>query len=165
MSEVAELPRPAVVLTVYGQPAPQGSKRPFVNKHTGRAQVIEQNKVPVDRWRSDVKDAALKLAQDIWRFECPVEVRMVFSFERPASHYGTGRNAAVLKASSPARPVGRDGDLDKLARSTCDALTAAGIWKDDKLVAEFARLAKVFCGEDPDALDVPGAVITIRPVT
>jgi Holliday junction resolvase RusA-like endonuclease len=42
-----------------------------------------------------------------------------------------------------------------------DALTAAGVWVDDARVVEYTRLAKVFCNEDPEALDRPGVVIHI----
>lgn len=58
----------------------------------------------------------------------------------------------------------RTPDLSKLARSTEDALSDAGIWADDARVVEYSRLAKVYPGEDPDALSSPGAVIEIREV-
>lgn len=172
-------------IVVRGHPAPQGSKRPRAKVTAGghvKTWTQEQNKVPVDQWRSDVKSAAGDVIDQqacLAGCDCPVSlgacphwqpltaplaVRMVFSFARPASHYGAGRNARALKPSAPARPVTKAGDLDKLMRSTCDALTAAGIWRDDRQVAECGRLAKVWCGEDPDALGVPGAVITVRPI-
>ena len=44
-------------------------------------------------------------------------------------------------------------------RSTEDALSDAGFWADDARVVEYGRLAKVFPGEDPDALQSPGVVI------
>jgi hypothetical protein len=50
-------------------------------------------------------------------------------------------------------------DLSKLARSTEDAITEAGLWADDARVSEYARLAKVWPGCDPDALPVPGVVV------
>jgi len=55
----------------------------------------------------------------------------------------------------------RTPDLSKLVRSTEDALTEAGIWKDDARVVEcFA--SKRYPNEGPDALDVPGCVIEIE---
>ena len=53
-------------------------------------------------------------------------------------------------------------DLSKLLRSTEDALTDAGLWADDARVVEYERLAKVYPGEDPEALPVPGVRIEIR---
>jgi Holliday junction resolvase RusA-like endonuclease len=167
-------------IVVHGHPAPQGSKRPFINKHTGKPGMAEQTAETLKPWREAVKHAALdartadyqaRLTQPVanasrWPLDGPLAATIVFSFRRPQGHYGTGRNACTLKPSAPARPAGqRQGDLSKLARSTEDALTDAGIWADDSRVAEYARLAKVWCGEDPAALDVPGAVITIWPIT
>lgn len=92
----------------------------------------------------------------------PVHLRMVFSFPRPKSHYRTGRNSHLLRPGAPSRPSGKP-DLDKLARSTCDALSTAAIVRDDARVVEFDRLAKVWCGEDREALDTPGARIVVIP--
>src|SRR5690606_25696178 len=86
---------------------------------------------------------------------------MVFTLARPRSHYRTGRNAHLLRDSAPARPTGAP-DLSKLARATEDALTEAGVWKDDAAVVEYRRLAKVYPGSDPDALDQPGVLIRIH---
>jgi hypothetical protein len=48
---------------------------------------------------------------------------LVFVKPRPKAHYGTGRNAEVLKDSAPAAP-GVKPDTGKLARAVEDALTA-----------------------------------------
>jgi crossover junction endodeoxyribonuclease RusA len=52
-------------------------------------------------------------------------------------------------------------DLSKLVRSTEDSLTEVAAWEDDARVVRCLAL-KVFPGEHPDALGVPGAVIRIR---
>lgn len=148
-------------LTVYGRPAPQGSKR-----YLGKGGMIESSKL-VKPWRDDVKAAAEALLADRrpWTaLDGPLVVRMVFTAARPRSHYRTGRNAHLLRDGAPARPHGKP-DVSKLLRSSEDALTDAGLWKDDALVVEYERAAKVFVGEDPEALDAPGARIVIRPLT
>lgn len=150
-------------IVVRGTPAPQGSKHAYVNKHTGKAQLVESSKVRVRTWRGAVLETA-QASPAIGAPGEPLSVRMVFSFRRPKSHYRTGRNAHLLRDAAPAAPSGRP-DLSKLARSTEDALTDAGVWRDDAQVVNYERLAKVWCGEDPDALGVPGAVITIQPIT
>lgn len=149
-----------VELSVPGLPAPQGSKR-----HVGNGVMIESSK-HVKPWRSDVRDAATyflsRTDRTLYPLDGPLSVDMVFSMPRPKGHYGTGRNAGVLKASAPLYPQGMP-DLSKLARSTEDALTSAGLWKDDARVVEYGRLAKVYAGPgDPDALPAPGAVIRVR---
>jgi Holliday junction resolvase RusA-like endonuclease len=158
---------PLLAFTVDGHPAPQGSKRGFVNKHTGRVVMREQS----DRlgpWREAVKNRALAAAVRLdevtdatrWVLDEPVVADMVFTFARPRSHYRTGRNAHLLRDGAPARPDGAP-DLSKLARAVEDALTDAGVWRDDARVVEYGRLAKVYAREDGDALDRPGAVIRV----
>jgi Holliday junction resolvase RusA-like endonuclease len=160
------------VFVVHGLPAPQGSKSAFRNQHTGRIQQVESSK-RVKPWRQDVVAAACD-ARDDWRagwlndhwqpFDGPLAVRMVFTFTRPRSHYRTGRNAHLLKADAPVQPCSTP-DLDKLARSTCDALVTAGLIADDARIAEYDRLAKVWANEDREALAATGARIEIRRVT
>ncbi len=88
---------------------------------------------------------------------------MVFTFARPKSHYRSGKNAHLLRDDAPSAPANHSGpDLSKLARSTEDALTDAGVWVDDGLVTEYARLAKVYVGSgDPEATHIPGARIVV----
>jgi Holliday junction resolvase RusA-like endonuclease len=147
-------------IVVRGCPAPQGSKR-----HVGHGVMIESSK-KVKPWRQDVVAAATNTVNftpdsPFTPYDEPIIVRMVFSFVRPRSHYRSGRNAHLLKESAPKQPCGLP-DLSKLLRSTEDALTTAQIWRDDSRVVEYERAAKVWCGEDPEALDSPGAVIVIR---
>ena len=139
-------------LAVVGIPAPQGSKR-----HVGHGVMVESSK-KVKPWR----DAVRGQAADAWGYRSldePVHVRMVFTFARPVSHYRTGRNAALLRDSAPTAPAGMP-DLSKLIRSTEDALTDAGVWRDDARVVAVSA-CKVYAGEHPDALDTPGAVIRV----
>jgi Holliday junction resolvase RusA-like endonuclease len=150
-----------ISIRVYGTPAPQGSKRVFPRKrdgiYTGQFAVVEQNKQPVRNWRDDVKAAALIYKPDGGPITGPVEVTVNFLLKRPKSHYGTGRNAAVLKPSAPAVPA-TSPDWDKLARSTMDALTSAGIWADDGQVWN-AHVRKLYAPAGSQA----GAVILIAP--
>jgi len=157
-----------VVFTVYGTPAPQGSKQayPIYRKNngarvfTGKVALVEMSK-RVKPWRTEVAAAAraLDLAGPILG---PVSVDMVFTQVRPKSHYRTGANAHLLRDSAPPcwciAP-----DLSKLVRSTEDALKGI-VWTDDKAVVEYGRLAKVYSDSgDPDVLARPGAVIRVRP--
>lgn len=133
-------------ITAHGIPAPQGSKR-----HVGHGVMIESSK-KVKPWREAVKWAAMENCAP-GRIEPPringaISVEMTFTMPRPKS--------AKRGAVPSTRP-----DLSKLIRSTEDALTDVGAWEDDARVVEcLAR--KVFPGEHPDALSVPGAVIHIK---
>jgi Holliday junction resolvase RusA-like endonuclease len=137
-----------IEFTVYGLPAPQGSKR-----HVGNGRMIESSK-KVKPWREAVKWAAL-LAREkagmLGPLDGPLLARVVFTVPKPKSAPKTRRTWPDRKP-----------DLSKLLRSTEDALTDAGLIADDARLVEFSRLAKVFPCEDADALDCPGAVIRIE---
>lgn len=113
---------------VLGTPAPQGSK---IRTRYG----MRESSQAVMPWREAVKAAAL--VQKVGKISGPVIVEMMFRFKRPANHYGTGRNRRRVKPTAPDYPTGRNrGDIDKLARATCDALTEAGVIDDDCMIAE-----------------------------
>lgn len=122
-----------LTITVHDSPRPQGSKR-----HVGRGILVEQSDVKT--WREAVKQAATTaMALDGWWLtqHGPVVVHITFTFRRPKGHWRTGRNAHLLKDSAPAVPNNTShGDIDKLCRGVLDALTAAGVWADDCLVAD-----------------------------
>jgi Holliday junction resolvase RusA-like endonuclease len=82
-----------------------------------------------------------------------VAVTVTFFLPRPKAHYG----AKGLKASAPVTCAKRP-DVDKLLRSTLDALTAAGTYGDDSQVVHLAG-AKMYADPAP-----VGAVITVRPL-
>lgn len=149
-----------IAFTVYGLPAPQGSKR-----HVGNGVMIESSK-KVKPWRQDVKQAALDTIAghpDWTPLDGPLVASMTFTFARPKSHYRTGRNAHLLRDTAPARPHGMP-DLSKILRSTEDALKDV-IWADDALVVGYIHLGKFYAGTDAaDVLTMPGAVIRVWPL-
>ena len=144
-----------VTLVIYGVPITQGSK---VKTKWG---MYDDNAKTLKPWREAVKTAALEAMHGRDRFTGDVGISCVFTFDRPQSHFGTGRNAGVLKPSAPKRPTGgHSGDLDKLERAIYDALTDGGVWRDDCQVA-MSDASKVYVGT-PGALDKPGARITVE---
>lgn len=167
-------PTPETVVVVHFYPAPQGSKT------KGRYGMWDDNAKVLKPWRAAVKTAAGIARGSADPIEGAVQLDVTFSLRRPKDHYGTGRNADLLKASAPLRPStksnlpGGHGDVDKLVRSVCDALTDAGVWADDCQVVELAA-RKVYVTEPgqmsgairpihPDALTVPGCVARVRPL-
>lgn len=151
-------------VNVWGTPAPQGSKRAFVIRggpRKGHAAVIESSHDRLKSWRQAVVETAGEAMNGRQPLQGPLAAMIVFTFKRPKSHYRTGRNAHLLRDAAPAAPAGPP-DLSKLLRSTEDALTDAGVWADDALVVEYDRAAKVYCGEDEHALELPGAIIAVR---
>ncbi|MCQ9178925.1 RusA family crossover junction endodeoxyribonuclease [Streptomyces sp. IBSBF 2953] len=146
---------PALQLTVYGTPGPQGSKS------RNAAGALYESSAAVKPWREAVKTAALDALHhdEAWQpLTCPVRIDITFSLRRPKSHFGTGRNADQLKPSAPTYSTTKP-DLDKLVRSTQDALKDAGVLADDSAVASLS-VAKVHV-LSADALRTPGAVIKV----
>lgn len=140
---------------VYGVPAPQGSKA-FKGMRPGKdgrmiANLQESSK-KVKPWREAVKFAAIeqRLRVQAEPLDGPLWLRMVFTLAKPASRPKTRKSYPDTKP-----------DLSKLQRSTEDALTDAGLIKDDARIVEYLRAAKVFPGEDPEALDTPGVMIHV----
>jgi crossover junction endodeoxyribonuclease RusA len=145
-------PSPGILIRVHAVPAPQGSKKAIIVR--GKAVVIEENKGPVTAWRNAVKAAALlELGTARGLLSTPLGVNVAFWLSRPQDHYGTGRNSAILKAAAPAWPAKRP-DIDKLVRSTFDALTGTA-WIDDSQVVEVSATKHY-------AISGPGASIAIR---
>ncbi|MFF3847985.1 RusA family crossover junction endodeoxyribonuclease [Streptomyces sp. NPDC002328] len=150
---------PALKLTVYGTPGPQGSK----NRNAAGA--LYESSAKVKPWREAVKTAALDALHhdDAWTaLADAVWLDVQFSLRRPKHHYGTGKNAGLLKPGAPPYPTGKP-DLDKLVRSTQDALKDAGVLADDSVVASLTT-SKVFVLWG-DALRTPGAVIKVWRLT
>ncbi len=137
---------PSVTVFVSGFPAAQGSKR-----HVGNGRLIEQSKA-VKPWRKNVRAAAeeaVALALRGQPLAGPLEVDITFTVRKPTS-------APKRRRTWPAvRP-----DLDKMLRSTFDALTEARIWGDDGQVIEVSG-RKVYPNEHDRALSAPGAVIRV----
>ena len=148
----------AIAFRVYGTPAPQGSKR-----HVGNGVMVESS-AKVRPWRQDVKYAALAAHEAAcpdrgsvhFLKGVPVVVAVRFYLPRPRSHYRSGANVHLLRDAAPKWPSNKP-DLDKLARSTLDALGEAGIFHDDSQVAHM-----VITKDYADHLESVGAGITIQ---
>jgi crossover junction endodeoxyribonuclease RusA len=139
---------------VPGRVVPQGSKR-----HVGGGRMIEAAKGLRD-WRHAVTDAAWTYRLERTAITGPVRVELTFILARPKSHYGTGRNADRVKPTAPERPTTKP-DVDKLARAVLDALTAAGIWRDDSQVVHLDALKTYVTGYAP----TPGVHINVKELT
>jgi crossover junction endodeoxyribonuclease RusA len=132
-----------VSFTIPGTPQQQGSKT-----KTPQGYYREDNR-GLDPWRKDAL-AVLQGVRDQHTFgdgprlgvadgpmfTGPVFVTMVAIWTRPASHYGTGRNAGVLKATAPFWKASAP-DLDKVQRALGDVLTQSGVVLDDRLIVHW----------------------------
>lgn len=146
-------------IRVTGHPVTQG------NHSTGKGGTIYETTKGHAGWRDKVTLAAADQCRYVDTITAFVKVWTRFSFNRPKSHYRTGRNAHLLRDNAPGYP-GRapyGGDVDKLARAVYDSLTDAGVWADDSLVVD-ERNRKFWVGEHELAQPVEGVVIIIEPL-
>lgn len=120
---------PVLRAVIPGTPRPQGSLK-IMTARNGRA--FAKNSETTVEHRNLVVYALSQEWQD-GPIQGPVAARFTFRFSRPTSHYGTGRNEGVLLPSAPLLHS-RTPDVDKVSRLMCDALTIAGVIKDDSLI-------------------------------
>lgn len=126
-------------LRVYGEPAPQGSKRAYVVN--GRAVLVESSSARVKEWRRIVEFSFLAVTEPITG---PARVEIEFIMPRP-------------KAMKRTEPHIKRPDLDKIVRSTLDAITSAKAWRDDSQ-AVWLDVKKRYA--EPD--EPSGAVIVLE---
>lgn len=150
---MSERERTMESFAVYGIPRPQGSMALFRAKS---GHEVAKYADTVYEWRGLCTVAARTARPDGPPLEGALRVNIAFDLPRPKSHFGTGRNAGVLKASAPQRPSVAP-DLDKMIRAVLDAVTDAGVWwLDDGQVAVLSA-AKAYCAVG----EVPGATVWI----
>lgn len=142
----------AVSFTVLGTPIPQGSKTKT------RWGGLREDNPATQPWRDTVAWQARATMGSTPPLLGPCALRVVFYLPRPKAHYGTGKNADRLKATAPGYCQTKP-DLDKLLRAIGDALTTAGVWRDDnQAVTVDASKLYAFPGQQP------GCHITVTPL-
>lgn len=107
---------------VPGVPKPQGSKRAFVHRSTGRAVMIESAGAPLKDWRGDIKRFAIDAMDRQPALAGPIAIALEFRLPRPKSH----------PKSKTTYPIARP-DADKLARGVLDALTTVCFADDSQI--------------------------------
>lgn len=127
----------AVEFFVPGTPVPQGSKR-----HVGNGVLIESARGLKD-WRRAITDAAWSHA-GLEPWTGPVSVGLTFYVARPKGHHVAGDPSRPVKANAPDVPTTKP-DLDKLVRAVLDAMTDAGVWRDDSQVV-WLQARKAYAG-------------------
>lgn len=113
--------------------------------------MIEMSKA-VAPWRESIKWTCL--AKKVTRMDGPLAVEITFTMKKPGT----------APKSRKTWPVKRP-DLDKLVRSTLDGLGEGGVWGDDSQVVELIARKVYPDSWHPQSMRVPGAHITIWPIT
>lgn len=145
------IPLRSVTATIHGKPVTQGSMKPIVHRHSGKAIVIQDHKSELNAWRGRIA-ITIRSRREGRSFTGPVSCELVFRLRRPKAHSGVNG----VFPSSPAYPTVKP-DIDKLARAVLDALTQSGVWRDDSQAVEVTA-RKMYADGDTK----PGVTITLR---
>jgi Holliday junction resolvase RusA-like endonuclease len=136
--------------TVYGEPAPGGSKIPGMAKN-GKMFVRDDN--PRTReWKDRVGQVAGELMRNRELYPGPLKLTVVFYRPRPKGHY---TSKGGLTRSAPKHPITKP-DLTKLIRPLEDALRGI-VFKDDAQICQ-THAGKLY-GE-PARVEVKVQVLT-----
>lgn len=149
------LVEPDLQFTVRGLPAPQGSKE--VKRYVQGRAILGESSSKVRPWRQDVVAAAVEAIHESPGFrpiDGPVFLTVEFYVPRPKGHPKSRR---TVPTTTP--------DLDKLLRSTDDALTTAGVITDDSVVVDIWARDR-YAVPTPEIgweweLPAPGAVVSV----
>ncbi len=127
-----------VTFFVAGRPRAQGSMKTFTNPKTGKPVFVPMSKY-LKPWRRDVAWAANEALEGRMIYG-GTSLTLIFTFERPKSHYRTGKYSHLLRDDAPERHL-QDPDNDKLERAILDALTGIA-YKDDNEVDSGGKLKR-----------------------
>jgi Holliday junction resolvase RusA-like endonuclease len=129
-----------VNLFIPGVAIPQGSKRALLRKGSTTPIVVDANRHGLANWRAQVSAYAMRERQTTGThtYAGSVAVRLDFYLRRPENHYlpaNGKRPSPELRSDAPMYCI-KAPDIDKLTRAILDALTDAGVWKDDAQVVK-----------------------------
>ena len=116
-----------------------GGRRAWEFRHLAVKEDPKRDKL-LKPWMRAVQAAALQHRPST-PLTGPVEVRVVFYFERPK------------KPACAGWPLGREGDVDKYQRAIGDSLEQVGMLKNDKQIVRWVAEKR---------FGTPGATVTVR---
>lgn len=164
---VAEPIENAIEIRVDGHAQPGGSKTAipikrgdrYLHDSKGRplVQVVDANP-KAKTWRRTVaKRAADQFSGEL--LTGPMLVEIEIYLHRWKKHFGTGRNARLLKDDAPLYPAGDHSDADKLARPILDGLSGV-VYDDDARVVDLIAKRRYVPGYCVQGM--PGEYVVVR---
>lgn len=135
---------------ISGTPKPQARPR-----FARRGKFVSTYSVK-NEWKEVCKKAFKEAAKTIEQYDMAITVNLDFYFQRPKSHYRTGKNSEVLKSFAPKYHIVKP-DKDNLEKAVTDAMTDSGLIKDDCIIIggeTFKSYAEIG--------DEPGCMIEIK---
>jgi crossover junction endodeoxyribonuclease RusA len=137
-------------LTFFADGEPVGQPRPRACIRGKRAGVYDPG--TADAWKRIISIRA-KQAWDKVQFTGPIKLLLVIWMPRPKKHFNKG---GAVVPSAPTWHTARP-DLDNIEKAIKDAITDAGVWRDDSQVCAVVKTKRY-------AEKVTGAEIRIEEI-
>ena len=119
--------------TAYGDPKAQPRPRAFAK--AGKVRMYDPS--TAEHWKSQIAFAAQDFIPPA-PHNGPLLVTLEFLFNRPKAHY---KSNGILRDKMPLLHEKKP-DIDNLTKAVLDALTAVGMWDDDKQVAAMSLVKR-----------------------
>jgi len=121
-----------LTITIKGKPI--AKKRPKFFRRGNHVGTYNAQETEEGRFRVDVASQIHQPADGfpVFKKGVPVHLECFFYFARPASHFGTGKNADMLKPSAPKYHTVKP-DKDNLEKFVKDCMNGIA-WHDDSQV-------------------------------
>jgi Holliday junction resolvase RusA-like endonuclease len=134
------------VFHVPGEPKPQPRTQAFARLVNGKPVARVYTPDGANDFKSRI---AIAIAPYLPKtpIDRPLRLSAVFRWRRPKHHFGTGRNAGVLKADAPHFCCAH-GDLDNIVKALKDAITVTRFWSDDRNVCQYGLMEAVWGDTD-----------------
>lgn len=116
-------------------------------RYIGRSRMVESSQ-RVAPWMEAVRHEVQRAMNGQPPLAGPVSLNLVFHMPRARAHFG----ARGLRPGAPRWPTTRRaGDIDKLSRAVCDALTQGGAYLDDSQVVSLVAVKRYVDDANPTA--------------
>lgn len=127
---------PDISFTVLGDPKSQKRHRTYTKGKDGKPLEFARQVDPSATDKSDFLAQIFQFAPDK-PLEGPLMLKVWFYFARPASHFGSGKNAGKLKNSAPKHHAKKP-DCDNCVKLVKDAMNGVFYRDDSQIVQLFA---------------------------
>ncbi len=142
-------------LSVFVPGIPKGQPRPRAFALRGKARMFDPG--TAEGWKGAIAAAIEPILPDerpCW--DGPVTLHATFYFPRPRGHYGSGKNAGVLKGSAPRWHTSKP-DIDNALKAVMDCLTTLRLWRDDAQV-DTLSVKRQWAGEQGPGMSLTACI-------